>query len=117
MTRRSKLLLSLAMVFNAGNLGSGIVALAQGEPRHAGAHFALLVLGGFWALRLWRRDEQKEEPVLDGVVDDRLSSLERALDAVAIEVERAGEGQRFMNKLFDEREARRAAESVEKGKV
>lgn len=39
------------------------------------------------------------------VDDDRLSHLERAVDAIALEVERISEGQRFTTKLLAEREA------------
>ena len=33
-------------------------------------------------------------------VNERLSRIERAVDAVAVEVERLGEGQRFANRLL-----------------
>ena len=39
----------------------------------------------------------------DGVDDARLQRIERALEAIAIEVERISEGQRFTTKLLSER--------------
>ena len=40
--------------------------------------------------------------------DERLERLEQAVDAIAVEMERVGEGQRFMTKLLAERRAERA---------
>jgi hypothetical protein len=45
---------------------------------------------------LWSRRSVDEAPAPMLEMDDRLSSLERSIDAVAIEVERVGEGQRYM---------------------
>lgn len=39
---------------------------------------------------------------------DRLSRMEQALEATSLEVERIGEGQRFLTRLFTERESVRA---------
>jgi hypothetical protein len=38
----------------------------------------------------------------DPAIGDRLTHLEQSVDAVAIEVERIGEGQRFVTRLFAE---------------
>jgi len=40
--------------------------------------------------------------------DERLERLEQAVDAIAVEMERVGEGQRFMTRLLAERRAERA---------
>jgi hypothetical protein len=52
-------------------------------------------------LRRARRAERRTGalPPLD---DDRLARLEQAVDAIAIEVERIAEGQRFLTKLQSE---------------
>ena len=47
-------------------------------------------------------------PGLPGEFTDRLTHLELSVDAVAIEVERVGEGQRFMTRLFTENGVPRA---------
>jgi len=41
-------------------------------------------------------------------LSSRLTHLEQSLDAIAVEVERVGEGQRFMTRLFDERREKEA---------
>jgi hypothetical protein len=43
------------------------------------------------------------------VLHDRLERIEHAVEAMAVEVERISEGQRFVTRLLAEREAPRAA--------
>jgi hypothetical protein len=65
------------------------------------------VLGvGVWAVvkRVNRSTSRAELPPAD---DSRLMRLEQAVDAIAIEVERIGEAQRYTNKLMNERAAER----------
>jgi riboflavin transporter FmnP len=46
----------------------------------------------------------KREPSLTGAhMDDRLQRIEQAVDAIAIEVERMSESQRFVTKVLAER--------------
>ena len=47
------------------------------------------------------RFAQKAPRAADESVDAQLTRLERAIDAMAIEVERMGENQRFLTKLLD----------------
>lgn len=50
----------------------------------------------------WER--QAVAPTADmGRIDDRLSRIEQAIDAMSIEVERIAEGQRFTTRLLAER--------------
>ena len=60
-----------------------------------------------WARRIWRKSSVTIN--LPAELTDRLTSLERSVDTVAIEVERIGEGQRFVTQLMGDR-ARPAAE-------
>lgn len=54
-----------------------------------------------------RRSEQRGLlPSSDPQVADRLSRIEQAVDAMAIEVERVAEGQRFVTRLLAERPER-----------
>ena len=50
---------------------------------------------------------RRKSPQLDdgsiGRIDDRLSRMEQAIDAMAVEMERVSEGQRFTTKLLSER--------------
>ena len=39
-------------------------------------------------------------------LDERISRLEQAIDVIAVEMERVGEGQRFLTKVLVEREAK-----------
>ena len=55
---------------------------------------------------LWRRRRrQKRGPALAAPADtaERLRSIEQSVEAIAVEMERIGEGQRFMSRLFTER--------------
>lgn len=53
--------------------------------------------------RARRKDGQLPDPARELVVDDRLARIEQAVDAIAIEVERIAEGQRFLTRLQAER--------------
>ena len=68
-----------------------IVALALGIP---------LVR---WFTR--RADARSATPQIPGDVTARLERIEHAIDAMAVEVERIAEGQRFTTKLLSERNA------------
>lgn len=109
MTRRFPVGLVLAVLFTLVNAGGAVYAGLMGEMRHAALHVALAGLGvyliGIAAAR--RRSIQAPRLSAAGAVPPELSSrlthLEQSLDAIAVEVERVGEGQRFMARLFDER--------------
>ena len=49
---------------------------------------------------LWKRATAPVRPALAGDASQRLERLEQAMDAVAVEMERVSEGQRFMTKLL-----------------
>jgi hypothetical protein len=51
-------------------------------------------------VRRW--DRQGTSPQLSGDVAARMERMEHAIDAIAIEVERISEGQRFTTKLLSE---------------
>jgi hypothetical protein len=99
MTRRSKIWLVVAVLFILANFAGGLMAAWQGELLHSGVHVGLLLLGVYVVRRLAPRRDAL--PRL-GALTDRLTQLEQSLDAIAIEVERIGEGQRFMLRLFTE---------------
>ncbi len=108
MTRRSRIWFGAASLFAVVNLGGAIFAAMQKELPHAGLHAGLMLLGAYAAFLLWNRPDNA--PATPSDVSDRLSDLERSVDAVAIEVERVGEGQRFMTRRFAERDEPRAAD-------
>lgn len=108
MTRRSKIWLGAAVVFVAVNLAGVVMAAMGGELLHTAAHVALLVPGAWLVARLYRRGQDEVQDVAVAGADgfsNRLSNLEQSVDAVAIEIERIGEGQRFMTRVFADRAA------------
>jgi hypothetical protein len=87
------------VLVSLGNLVSIWFAARPGEPWHATIHGALALGFGLWAQRRLLREE-KREPALTGVADDRLARIENSIDAVAVEVERIGEMERFSTALL-----------------
>jgi|SRR5438067_667709 len=63
--------------------------------------FVLFPLAIAWARRLWKKPIVAPA-VIPPEFTERMSRLEQAVEAVAVEVERIGEGQRFVTKLFAE---------------
>ena len=74
----------------------------------------LFPLSVAYARRIWRRSAAP--PALPSEFGDRMSNLERGVEAVAIEVERLGEGQRFVTQLLAESDRRRQALAAESGR-
>ena len=107
MNRRSKLWLAVAELFILVNFAGGIYAAVRGELMHAGLHAVLLLPGAYVVWRLAsRRDAPRGAahiPALPRDLTDRLTRLQESVDAIAIEVERIGEGQRFMTHFFSEK--------------
>ncbi len=64
----------------------------------------ILAFGFFW----YKRPRGVSNKSLDEIAE-RLAQLERAVDAIAVETERIGEGQRFTAKLLGERSAEHSA--------
>jgi len=103
----------VAWLLSLANLISVWFAARPGEPWHATVHALLAVLFGLGAQRLaLRKNPTAYADVLRWQeFEARLASPEpqhvaQALDAIAVEVERIGEGQRFLTKLLTERDAR-----------
>jgi hypothetical protein len=78
-----------------------------GPPEEAwvlGGMFIFLVLMPIaiaQARRLWRRPASAPAG-MPAELTDRLNRLEQAVDAVAVELERVGEGQRYVTRVFSE---------------
>lgn len=78
-----------------------------------GSLFMLVALGPLsiaLARRIWRRSAAVVT-AFPRELADRLSRMEQALEATSLEVERIGEGQRFLTRLFTEGEGARALSS------
>jgi len=80
--------------------------------------FVLFPLTIAWSRRIWKRTGAAVAAIPQAV-QDRLARIEQNVDAIAIEVERVSEGQRFMTKLFSDSAGRAlgqgAAQPVEVG--
>ncbi len=98
MTGRAKFWLGAVAVFSVGNLAGIGFAVAAAEWPHAGLHLALGLISAWWAWRLAER-ARPSDPLRELAASDRLEALQQSVDAVALEVERIGEGQRFDAKL------------------
>ena len=101
MSRRNRIWRVVAVVFTAVNLVGLGMAAAAGEQAHSGVHVALALLGAFgvWRLGARREHETLADPAPDAA---RLEQLQQSIDAIAFEVERIGEAQRFNAKLQSE---------------
>ena len=102
MSRRGKIWLTVAAVFSIVNAGGAAYALYLGEWMHGGIHVALLALTLYVVARMLPRGVTTTagEPLQPAMVGDaRLETLQQSVDAIALEVERIGEAQRYSAKL------------------
>ena len=98
MSRGRTIWKAAAIVFTVVNLiGLGMAVGAQ-EQMHSAIHVVLSLVGAFAVWRLSSRSAVME-PALDTLAEPRLEALQQSVDAIALEVERIGEAQRFNAKL------------------
>lgn len=102
MTRRSNLWQAIAVLFTLVNSAGAGYAVARAESLHAAVHVGLMLVGVYLMWRLAPRG-RGEDRLSAQHADERLEQLQQSVDAVALEVERIGEGQRFNAKLQAER--------------
>lgn len=75
-----------------------------------GFFFTVIVLTlGIPLVRSWTKRREQEPPRSVLAMEQRLARIETAIDAMALEVERISEGQRFVTRLMAEREQVRAS--------
>jgi hypothetical protein len=101
MTRRSRLWRWAAGFYAFINLGGLVFAAAQGEEMHAMLHLFLLLLGvaGYAGWLLARRGAPQDHLPRAQQAEQRVEYLQQSVDAMALELERIGEAQRFSDKL------------------
>ena len=75
--------------------------------------FVMMPLAVGFARRLWKRAAVAVSAEMPAELTDRLNRLEQAVDAVAVELERVGEGQRYVTKVFSEQQRALGAGAAE----
>jgi hypothetical protein len=103
-TRRSKILRIGAVAWVIINGLGAPLAVAMGEPRHALTHVFLLFAGYVaWQFVPGGR-KAAPSPVQLAEPDPKLEYLQQSVDAIAVEVERISEAQRYNQKLRAQRD-------------
>ena len=94
-----------ALIFAVGNVAAAIYHVAIGEAGQSVAH-AGVAAGTFllW-LTVFSPKREPEYTAAPQQIDSHLDHLQQSLDAIALEVERVGEGQRFAQKVLEDRRA------------
>jgi hypothetical protein len=103
MTRRPKFWLIAGALFTVINVVGAPQALIDGELLHFATHVVLTALGVYFLLRITRPAPQHVHDAQQA--NARIDQLQQSVDAIALDVERIGEAQRYISKL--------AAEQVE----
>lgn len=67
----------------------------------------VLTFARMWFKHLERKNTVRALGASEGSLDQRLERIEQAVDAIAVEVERLAEGQRFATRLLSEGTARK----------
>lgn len=98
MGRRIGLWKAVATLFTVVNLVGLGMAMAAREQMHSGIHVLLSLVGAYAMWWLGAR-ERRAEPLRAELGEGRLEQLQQSVDAIALEVERIGEAQRFHTKL------------------
>jgi hypothetical protein len=91
-----------AIAFICINIGGMIWAIAMGEPSHGLVHVALL-FGGYLGWKFLSRGRQADVTSHPPADPRSIEYLQQSIDAVALEVERIGEAQRYQEKLQAEK--------------
>jgi predicted PurR-regulated permease PerM len=63
---------------------------------------AVLIVLMFLGRKRWRKVARRYQPLMPAADSERLQRLEQGIEAMAIEIERISEGQRFVTKLLAE---------------
>jgi hypothetical protein len=67
--------------------------------------FVFCPLAIAYSVRIWRAPQLPPEPRMPDEHVRRMQELQTSMDAMAVEIERIAEGQRFVTKLMSERPA------------
>ncbi|HMC55819.1 MAG TPA: hypothetical protein VKH19_11635 [Gemmatimonadaceae bacterium] len=109
--RRSKRWFLIASIFTLINVLGAPLALVAHEGMHLTLHIVLAAVGAFF---MWHfAGARRAEAALGGAqvegdaagAERQMAELQQSVDAIAVEVERIGESQRYAVKLAAERVA------------
>jgi len=64
-----------------------------------------------YARRIWRRSAAAVAAIPQDIID-RFTQIDQAVESIAVEVERIGEGQRFITRVLSEQGKRPALEAA-----
>jgi predicted membrane metal-binding protein len=106
MIKRSTLWRLAAGAYVFINVAGLLYAWGMDEEMHAMSHLFLLLLGiaGYVGWRLARRGAPQQDHLPRAeLAEQRIEYLQQSVDAMALELERVGEAQRFSDKLRVER--------------
>ena len=89
----------LGIPFRGGDIPDNVAAIAG-----AFTFFVMFPMAIAMARRIWKRGSYPPAPQvqISPQIDQRLERLEQGVDAIAIEIERITEGQRFVTRLLSE---------------
>ena len=76
--------------------------------------FVMMPIALAFARRLWKKG-MSTVAAIPADLSDRLRGIEQAIESMALEVERIGEGQRFMSRVFTERQPAAEARALGEG--
>jgi len=102
MSRRSILWRVGVTAFIFINLAGAAYAAVMGELLHASVHVALL-LAVYPATEFAARRRERNRPDVQ-LASTQIDSLQQSVDTLALNVERMGESQRFIDKLRAEKD-------------
>ena len=109
--RRSRRWFIIASVFTLINVLGAPLALVAREGMHLMLHIVLAAVGAFfmWHFADARRADVAPVGTADGGdagrAERQMAELQQSVDAIAVEVERIGESQRYAARLASERAA------------
>ena len=89
-----------AAVFVVGNVASAVYHAAIGEMGQAMGHTGVAAGTVVFWLTVFSRKREPEYAAGPQQIDSHLDHLQQSVDAIALEVERLGEGQRFAQKIL-----------------
>jgi hypothetical protein len=88
-----------AIIFVGVNAGGAVLAFAMDEQMHADTHLILLGVSLVAYLFMRAAQSRRKANPLEENEDPRIQYLQQSVDAMALEIERLSEAQRYNDKL------------------